>query len=122
MKKQVMKKWVTALRSGKYKQGKEYLCDDGKYCCLGVLCDIYNKERVKSKKRSIIEDDKSTSYLHFDGAWEVLPECVREWAGMESSTGALSLKDMDTSLAELNDHGKKFSTLANTIEKHYEQL
>ena len=122
MKKQVMKKWVTALRSGKYKQGKEYLCDNGKYCCLGVLCDIYNKERVKSKKRSIVEEYKSTSYLHFDGSWDVLPECVMEWAGMGSATGALSLKDIDTSLAELNDNGKKFSTLANTIEKHYDKI
>lgn len=122
MKKQVMKKWVTALRSGKYKQGKEYLCDDGKYCCLGVLCDIYNKERVKSKKRSIIEEDKDANYIRFDGQWEVLPESVMEWAGMESATGALSLRDIDTSLAEMNDNGKKFSTLANTIEKHYEQL
>lgn len=117
-----MKKWVTALRSGKYKQGKEYLCDDGKYCCLGVLCDIYNKERVKSKKRSIIEEDKDANYIRFDGQWEVLPESVMEWAGMESATGALSLRDIDTSLAEMNDNGKKFSTLANTIEKHYEQL
>lgn len=34
------KKWVEALRSGKYKQGKEALCFGDKYCCLGVLCEI----------------------------------------------------------------------------------
>lgn len=34
-------KWIDALRSGKYKQGKSYLkTKDGKYCCLGVLCEI----------------------------------------------------------------------------------
>lgn len=32
-------KWVAALRSGEYKQGQRFLCDDttGSYCCLGVL-------------------------------------------------------------------------------------
>ncbi len=31
--------WLTALRSGLYKQGKNLLVDDnGKYCCLGVAC------------------------------------------------------------------------------------
>ena|SRR5258708_25128969 len=34
-------RWVEALRSGKYKQGKNYLKnDDGTMCCMGVLCDI----------------------------------------------------------------------------------
>lgn len=30
------KKWVAALRSGKYQQGKNALCIEGKFCCLGV--------------------------------------------------------------------------------------
>ena len=34
------KKWVVALRSGKYEQGKEALRNGDKYCCLGVLCEI----------------------------------------------------------------------------------
>jgi hypothetical protein len=43
----VKKRWVEALRSGKYKQGKEALArrkPHGKteYCCLGVLCDVEN--------------------------------------------------------------------------------
>lgn len=33
-------KWTSALRSGEYKQGKGYLEDDGKFCCLGVLCKV----------------------------------------------------------------------------------
>lgn len=36
------KRWVAALRSGKYKQGKGTLLAGGKYCCLGVLCEIVN--------------------------------------------------------------------------------
>lgn len=34
-------KWVTALRSGQYVQGVgELKTKDGKYCCLGVLCEV----------------------------------------------------------------------------------
>jgi hypothetical protein len=41
MDKKLKAKWVKALRSGKYEQGKEVLVDNkGKYCCLGVLCHI----------------------------------------------------------------------------------
>jgi len=40
MKKNVAKKWVKALRSGKYKQSREMLKNSGGYCCLGVLCEI----------------------------------------------------------------------------------
>ena len=44
----VKKKWLKALRSGKYKQGKERLREttEGKqeYCCLGVLSDIHREE------------------------------------------------------------------------------
>lgn len=33
--------WVTALRSGEYRQGKGFLRNsDDEYCCLGVLCDL----------------------------------------------------------------------------------
>lgn len=34
------KKWVAALRSGKYKQGQKALLKDDKFCCLGVACAI----------------------------------------------------------------------------------
>lgn len=34
------KKWVDALKSGKYTQGKGYLKLDNEYCCLGVAAEI----------------------------------------------------------------------------------
>ncbi len=34
-------KWLEALRSGRYKQGRKYLRDkNNQFCCLGVLCDV----------------------------------------------------------------------------------
>lgn len=38
---EVKAKWVEALRSGKYLQGKHSLRTvDDKFCCLGVFCDV----------------------------------------------------------------------------------
>lgn len=37
----VKAKWVAALRSGEYRQGKKMLkTPEGSYCCLGVYCAI----------------------------------------------------------------------------------
>ena len=50
MKKSDVKKWVKALRSGDYQQGKANLCKEDKisgdceYCCLGVACDILTED------------------------------------------------------------------------------
>ena len=52
MKKGWKRKWVKALKSGDYEQGKERLMskrggDTAKFCCLGVLCSLVNKESKK---------------------------------------------------------------------------
>lgn len=51
MDKAVKERWVAALRSGKYRQGREYLREDpedrhhhAKFCCLGVLCKVEGVE------------------------------------------------------------------------------
>ncbi|MDO9068607.1 MAG: hypothetical protein Q7W05_09135 [Deltaproteobacteria bacterium] len=43
---ELKKKWVAALRSGEYRQGKHMLLDSNtnSYCCLGVLCVAAGKE------------------------------------------------------------------------------
>ena len=43
-----LKKWVEALRSGKYKQGKYRLKTNDYHCCLGVLCDVVDKKYLKT--------------------------------------------------------------------------
>ena len=44
MKPEIKQKWINALRSGEYEQGRKSLRDRNKYCCLGVLCDLHAKE------------------------------------------------------------------------------
>jgi hypothetical protein len=39
-------RWVAALRSSEYKQGRYLLRnDENEFCCLGVLCDTYDSSR-----------------------------------------------------------------------------
>ena len=45
MKREVRDRWTAALRSGQYEQGKGSFLDyGGAYCCLGVLCDVTDRE------------------------------------------------------------------------------
>lgn len=50
----IKKDWVAALRSGRYEQGYGRLCDDHRFCCLGVLYEVLNKEGHLSIERSHI--------------------------------------------------------------------
>ena len=99
-------KWIKALRSGKYKQGKHYLSqikDGQEYnCCLGVYarisrCTVYNYD-IKTKKRQIssIEGNACRAPL----GYKILP----------SSTQAR--------LADMNDKWESFERIADWIERN----
>jgi len=76
MRKIIAKKWIKALRSGKYKQGKGYLKqftskNEPRHCCLGVLCELYNDTMKKNYKKTLyteeMQDNSSgTSFVRFD--------------------------------------------------------
>lgn len=66
MDKKLKDKWVKALRSGEYRQGKGALCYhlsvEKRYCCLGVLAktlDILDNENIVN----IENGKKSGTYL-----------------------------------------------------------
>lgn len=42
LKPEIKQKWIKALRSGEYQQTKGRLKRDDGFCCLGVLCDVYD--------------------------------------------------------------------------------
>ncbi len=56
MNKELKKKWLKALRSGKYKQGKGALKreinqkKECAFCCLGVLCDIIDNTKWRTER------------------------------------------------------------------------
>jgi hypothetical protein len=92
------KKWVKALRSGKYKQARYRLRRDNKYCCLGVACDI---SKLGKWDGTIYLD----SYLY-------LPRKVQKWLGLRSSGGEYYTNN----LTSFNDNNWSFKKIADIIE------
>lgn len=70
--------WNAALRSGKYEQTTESLSREGKYCCLGVLCEVAIENGVEVSKE-VLEPEQVVMY---DGRSTVLPLSVQRWAGL----------------------------------------
>ena len=134
MKNNIMKKWVKALRSGKFKQGVGTLKQfnnrgQAQHCCLGVLCELYNDEMKKNHKKTIPVKtvkgsyDYSFGFVRFGNSTDMLPEKVRKWAGMKSHDGKFTDTDgINNNLADVNDFGRKFKTIANIIDKNWENL
>lgn len=125
---EVMQKWVAALRSGEYKQTDSVLSQKGRYCCLGVLCELAVKDGV------IPPATTSDGLAHYGelSAYVLPPHEVREWAGVEGnwtvatdrvelSAEALDLWDDERiPLSYLNDSiGMSFEEIADHIEKEY---
>lgn len=120
--KRIIAGWTKRLRSRKYKQttGKLHRKDNetGKhgFCCLGVLCEM----AVEAGVIPVPELDESGTYSTlyvYDNDESVLPEVVRDWAGLQETDGAFETKKgNNTSLADVNDGGKKFGAIAKIIE------
>lgn len=127
MDKKVKKKWVKALRSGKYKQTQSRLqSPDGSFCCLGVLCDLEYDGHWLMKVKKIqnywgdeIAEEKNVVLIPANGGKclrpgeeesAVLPRKFRDKLG-------LSLPQHDE-LAEMNDEGKSFIEIADWIEEN----
>ena len=111
MKPDIKEKWVTALRSGDYKQGKGRLRTvEGHFCCLGVLCDIWAKETETEWNLP----GEGELWGTFPG---VTPQ-VQVWAGIETVDVKIALPEGGESWASnLNDVGTTFEVLADLIEE-----
>lgn len=114
MKKEIAELWVEALRGGKYVQGQGALQRlDGRFCCLGVLCDLAITHGVK------VEVVKLPNEINYNGLEGVLPEPVVNWAGMQSVGGQLPDQP---ALWSQNDAGKSFKEIAAVIEANVDHL
>lgn len=117
------KKWIKALRSGKYEQGEGALRDSyDKFCCLGVACDIYDDSRwgiprVKTKSGYF---EYFYRYGKKGRESEVATKEVREYLGLRDGYGS-RVDDPYGSLIEMNDEGKSFKRIANALEKNPER-
>jgi len=81
MKPEIKKLWVEALLSGEYQQGVNTLkTNDGKFCCLGVLCDLHAKQTGTEWAENKLSENK----FNYFGSSCTLPTEVYTWAGVKS--------------------------------------
>jgi len=134
MKQEIKAKWLQALRSGEYRQGRYTLrTSNNSFCCLGVLCDLYNKEDRGFWKWEYCNNGAYSLVDKNGNDFEEtqLPWSVMEWAGLNehnpsvnvarSDDSASSLYDKEgcfeaTTLIVLNDAGETFNRIADIIE------
>lgn len=69
-----MTEWVTALRSGKYKQIDGMLYNGYGFCCLGVLCEIGVKKGILIRKGDSYTNVKDPS----DFSTKALPNVMQK--------------------------------------------
>jgi hypothetical protein len=100
VKTELKQKWLAALRSGDYVQGVGKLRGlDNRYCCLGVLCDVLDKNSWSTAK----------DRYEYRGHSRVL------WSGFRAELGLPDDVHMD--LVTMNDEGASFAKIANCIER-----
>lgn len=100
------KKWVKALRSGKYAQCQNYLQGGKGFCCLGVLAEVSGEK-----------------YHGFSSNLAYLPK-VMDFVGLSEPSGGFKQGQgvHPPQLTNLNDMGKSFQEIADIIESEPEGL
>lgn len=127
---ELMRKWVEALRSGKYSQGYYTLKDtENNFCCLGVLCDI-------TKDQLNLEWTLDTAWRYeIDGRRDVPPEKVLDLLGWDTNTEFIKASEIHkilsdwygienemVSLIEMNDsYELSFTQIADVLEAKFLQ-
>lgn len=110
--------WADALRSGEYKQGTGTLKDeDGRYCCLGVACEISGLGEWDTARRYVISDGS------MDGDYDIafMPQSVAEWYGFENGNVRLdTVMGRPEFATTLNDaYRYNFKEIADAIERTF---
>ena len=122
MKPEIKEMWVNALPN--YEQTTGALRIGDRFCCLGVLCDLYVKETGNlSWERN--EDDKGHEYYIGDDL-DYLPHEVMKWAELNQRDPYFidpNHPDKDDNntvpLSKLNDIGLDFKQISGFIQKHF---
>lgn len=120
-------KWVAALRSGDYIQGRVVLrSSDDRFCCIGVRCEIAGLEKRPDLpghwtyfgKFSNGTRDPNPPMMDFSySGWpfRVTEEMLELFPWLRSFESPLGVMDLTT----LNDEGATFDQIADLIEYRF---
>ena len=102
-------KWIEALESGNFQQGRAALNKQGAFCCLGIACEIFKDELGLSYR-------ETDSLGFYDDCSGFPPERVAEHLGLYNRYGGNCAKNQP-SLAERNDQGATFKEIAEILKE-----
>lgn len=126
-----IRKWVAALRSGEYEQGTGFLNKNGKWCCLGVACDLAVKDGVDVAVAVGGPGDRQEGATTYNGHHGYMPGTVDDWLGGIGQEAGFGSDELDIIIGtdsegyELaassanDDAGWDFNQIADAIEKKY---
>lgn len=109
MNKEIKKKWIAALRSGKYKKTTGTLrTRDNRFCALGVLCDVIGPSKWHSQG-PFYKWGTQMSTLSTEGM---------KLAGVDHPMVRLGSESGENILALNDSKGLSFLEIADIIEKN----
>ena len=114
MNREVGTKWVEALRSGKFAQGKSRLNSEGNLCCLGVLCELAVEAGVVEKIGS--------STVRYGGLVCTLPPEVATWAELHGIGNDAGTLPRPLSSADQTEEAKSLVCLNDGWDYNFEQI
>ena len=100
----IKQRWIDALRSGQYPQGHGRLQVAGRFCCLGVLCEVLGIPAVTIDQR-----------ICYGGCETGLPREAVQRTGLYNST-RVKIDGQSCPLPYHNDTGATFEQIAQAIE------
>ena len=95
MDQKLKRRWVKALLSGEYEQGRDRLLQDGKYCCIGVFHRIHTGRDP-------------------DILWDGSSDDIAVQTALKD--GGLTNEGI-TAIADINDAGVPFDMIAGLIDE-----
>lgn len=131
MRADIKARWIAALESGDYKQGRNFLHNltDNSYCCLGVLCDLAVQDGIIDPPTAItshVEGVEGETLAVYGGQHATLPDKVWRWAGFGSNNPAIKIEarfpyeSSSMYLTEMNDlYEYTFQDISKEIKEHF---
>lgn len=106
---ELRQQWYDALKSDKYKQGRNYLRTmDDKYCCLGVACDLIDPDDWHTQMSRTGNSVYSYENLH---STAYMPMHIARLYGLTTEEQEI--------LGGMNDYGSTFDEIAEEIKRRF---
>lgn len=118
MNRKLREDWVTALRSGKYQQGRGRLKEGTDYCCLGVLCDVSGLGEWDGDRYVVGADDDGSGQRGIVCLEEDLEHLGGSVFGLRPSLQGTLVQLNDGEANEVDEEGRRwtFAQIADFIE------